>query len=77
MNLWIKIAEYKYFVLYQNTKTGVKESFLRADLRYSKKLKEKLKKDLGGKKMSLERKIKRKKSIQPMERKHERCSRQI
>ena len=44
MNLWIKIAEYKYFVLYQNTKTGVKESFLRADLRYSKKLKEKLKK---------------------------------
>ena len=43
MNLWIKIGEYKYFVLYQNTKTGVKEGFLKADLKYSKKLRQKLK----------------------------------
>ena len=47
MNLWIKIAEYKYFVLYQNTKTGVKESFLRADLRYSKKIRKKLKEKIN------------------------------
>lgn len=42
MNLWIKIAEYKYFVLYQNTKTGVKEGFLYRDIKYSKKVREKL-----------------------------------
>ena len=47
MNLWIKIAEYKYFVLYQNTKTGVKEGFLYRDIKNSKKVKEKLKEKIS------------------------------
>lgn len=30
---YIKINEYKYFVLYKNEKTGAKEAFLYSDLR--------------------------------------------
>ena len=30
--VWVKINEYKHFVLYENEKTGVREAFLYTDL---------------------------------------------
>lgn len=43
---YIKINEYKYFALYENPKTGVKEAFLYTDLNNRKPEKIKM---VGGK----------------------------